>query len=142
MVTLPPTAHPRVLFVCVQNAGRSQIAEALFNDLAAGGGEARSAGTRPAEEVHPIVAAALAERGFNTAGKVPRALTQAEAEWADVVVTMGCGDECPVTGKPTEDWALPDPKDMDARDVATLIDDIAERVADLLKRLGHRTATA
>lgn len=134
--------HSRVLFVCVQNAGRSQIAETLFNAMSGGSGEARSAGTRPADEVHPNVATALAERGFDVSGKVPRGLTQDDADWADVVVTMGCGDECPVTGKPAEDWGLPDPKLKSAPEVAALIDEIAERVADLLERLDHRTAKA
>jgi arsenate reductase len=136
------TVHPHVLFVCVQNAGRSQIAEALFNALVGRSGEARSAGTRPAEKVHLNVAAALAERGFDVSRKAPRGLSQADADWADFVVTMGCGDECPVTGKPTEDWALPDPKLISVPEVAALIDEIGGRVADLLSRLGHRSATA
>ena len=135
-------SDPRVLFVCVQNAGRSQIAEALFNSLSGGAGEARSAGTQPADEVHPHVAAALADRGFDVSQKIPHRLTVADAEWADVVVTMGCGDQCPVTGKPTEDWALPDPKSMSASDLAQLIDEIGLRVADLLDRLDQKTATA
>ena len=133
---------PRALFVCIQNAGRSQIAEALFNALSGGTGEARSAGTQPADEVHPHVAAALASRGFDVSNKIPHRLSEADAEWADIVVTMGCGDQCPVTGKPTEDWALPDPKDMSASDLAKLIDEIGIRVADLLDRMGHRTAKA
>lgn len=132
----------RVLFVCVQNAGRSQIAEAMFNALSAGTGEARSAGTRPADEVHPHVGAALAERGFDVHEKIPHRLSLADADWADIVVTMGCGDECPVTGKPTEDWELPDPKTMSAFDLAQLIDEIEVRVADLLRRLDQKTATA
>ena len=135
-------SDPRVLFVCVQNAGRSQIAEALFNALSGGAGEARSAGTQPADEVHPHVAAALADRGFDVSQKIPHRLTDAHTQWADVVVTMGCGDQCPVTGKPTEDWALPDPKSMSASDLAQLIDEIGLRVADLLDRLDQKTATA
>ncbi|MEX2554892.1 MAG: heat-shock protein HtpX, partial [Actinomycetota bacterium] len=131
----------RVLFVCIQNAGRSQIAEALFDALGGGAGEARSAGTRPADEVHPHVAAALADRGFDVSRKIPHRLTTEDADWADVVVTMGCGDECPVTGKPTEDWGLPDPKLMSASDLAQLIDEIGLRVADLLDRLDQKTAS-
>ena len=134
-------SDPRVLFVCVQNAGRSQIAEVMFNALSGGAGEARSAGTQPADEVHPHVAAALTDRGFDVSRKIPHRLTEADADWADVVVTMGCGDSCPVTGKPTEDWALPDPKNMSASDLAQLIDEIGLRVADLLDRLGQETAT-
>lgn len=135
-------SDPRVLFVCVQNAGRSQIAEELFNALSGGVGEARSAGTQPADEVHPHVAAALAGRGFDVSRKIPHRLTEADADWADVVVTMGCGDQCPVTGMPTEDWALPDPKNMSESDLAQLIDEIGLRVADLLDRLGHGTEKA
>ncbi|MGH2794523.1 MAG: low molecular weight phosphatase family protein [Actinomycetota bacterium] len=136
------SAGCRALFVCVQNAGRSQIAEALFNAMSGGSGQARSAGTRPADEVHPHVAAALAARGFDVSGKIPHRLTEADADWADIVVTMGCGDECPVTGKPTEDWALPDPKEMSASDLAQLIDEIGVRVAALLDRLAHGTTKA
>ena len=135
-------AAPKVLFVCVQNAGRSQIAEAMFEALSGGRGEARSAGTQPAGKVHPHVASALEERGFDVSRKVPRRLGVEDAEWADIVITMGCGDACPVTGKPTEDWALPDPKLMSPSGVAQLIDEIRARVADLLVRLGDRTATA
>ncbi len=134
-------SDPRVLFVCVQNAGRSQISEAMFNSLSGGAGEARSAGTQPADEVHPHVAAALAARGFDVSRMIPHRLTEADAGWADVVVTMGCGDACPVTGKPTEDWALPDPKNMSGPDLAQLIDEIGVRVADLLDRLGRRSST-
>lgn len=132
----------RVLFVCVQSAGRSQIAEAMFNALSRGAGEARSAGTRPADEVHPHVAAALADRGFDVSRKIPHRLNSEDADWADVVVTMGCGDECPVTGKPTEDWGASHPKHMSTSDLAQLIDEIGLRVADLLDRLDQKTATA
>src|SRR5690348_4601895 len=100
----------RVLFVCVQNAGRSQMAEALFQLAAEGRHEARSAGSSPAGHVHPEVVEAMREVGVDLAGRVPRRLEQADAEWADVVVTMGCGDACPyVPGKRYEDWDLPDP---------------------------------
>jgi arsenate reductase (thioredoxin) len=130
-----PFSQPRVLFVCIENAGRSQIARALFASLSDGFGEARSAGTQPADHVHPHVIAAMAERGFDLSNEVPKPLTVEGTEWADLVVTMGCGDECPVTGKPTEDWKLPDPKSMSGGDLATLIDDIRRRVVDLLDRL-------
>jgi arsenate reductase (thioredoxin) len=130
-----PVTHPRVLFVCIENAGRSQIARALFGELSDGFGEARSAGTQPAERVHPHVAAAMAARGIDISGEVPKELTVEAAEWADLVVTMGCGDKCPVTGKPTEDWALPDPKSMPGDDLGPLIDEIARRVSDLVDRL-------
>jgi arsenate reductase len=133
---------PRVLFVCVENAGRSQIAEALFRGMSRDWGEARSAGTRPAARVHPNVAAALSERGFDLGDSIPRRLEIVDTDWADLVVTMGCGDACPVLGKPTEDWALPDPKNMGPSDLAWLIDEIAMRVGELLDRFGPHDASA
>jgi arsenate reductase len=132
-------APPRVLFVCIQNAGRSQIASALFE---ARGGETRSAGTRPSDRIHPNVSRGLAERGFDVSSVRPRKLTLDDAAWADVVVTMGCGDECPVTGKPTEDWPLPDPKDMAPAELAELILEIEARVGELATRLGLHAARA
>jgi arsenate reductase (thioredoxin) len=84
-----------VLFVCIQNAGRSQIAQALFDRAAGGRHHARSAGSRPAERVHPEVVAVLAELGIDVAGNIPHRLDADDMAWADVVVTMGCGDECP-----------------------------------------------
>jgi arsenate reductase len=134
--------RPRVLFVCVENAGRSQIAEALFRGMSRGRGEARSAGTRPAARVHPNVAAALSERGFDLSDAVPKRLEIVDADWADLVVTMGCGETCPVSGKPTEDWALPDPKNMSPSDLGWLIDEIAMRIGDLLDRLDLTTPSS
>jgi arsenate reductase len=130
-----PYSDPRVLFVCVENAGRSQIARALFQTLSDGFGEARSAGTEPAARVHRHVVEAMAARGIDISNEVPKALTIEGAEWADLVVTMGCGDTCPVTGKPTEDWALPDPRAMAGEDLSPLIVEIARRVSDLIDRL-------
>ena len=130
-----PYTDPRVLFVCVENAGRSQIAQALFESLSDGFGESRSAGTNPASRVHPRVVEAMAERGIDLSRETPKALTIELAEWADLVVTMGCGDQCPVTGKPTQDWALPDPKEMGQSGLSALIDDIGRRVVDLIDRL-------
>jgi protein-tyrosine-phosphatase len=124
-----------VLFVCVENAGRSQIARALFESLSGGFGESRSAGTNPASRVHPHVVEAMAERGIDLTRETPKALTIELAEWADYVVTMGCGDQCPVTGKPTQDWALPDPKEMGQAGLSALIDEIERRVVDLIDRL-------
>jgi arsenate reductase (thioredoxin) len=132
---LNPDSHPHVLFVCVENAGRSQIARALFASLSDGFGEARSAGTEPADNVHQHVIGAMAERGIDLSNEIPKALTVESAEWADLIVTMGCGDRCPVTGKPTEDWELPDPKTMPTGDLSSLIDDIRIRVVELLDRL-------
>jgi arsenate reductase (thioredoxin) len=114
-----------VLFVCRQNAGRSQIAQALYERR---GGHARSAGTTPAEHVHPEVAALMPE----LADRVPRRLMETDAEWADIVVTMGCGDACPVIpGKRYVDWDLPDPAGQDPETVRKLRDEIARRVAEL-----------
>jgi arsenate reductase (thioredoxin) len=114
-----------VLFVCRQNAGRSEIAQALYE---ARGGNARSAGTTPAEAVHPEVAAVMPELGART----PRRLEPGDAEWADLVVTMGCGDACPVLpGKEYVDWELPDPAGQDEATVRRLRDEIERRVAKL-----------
>jgi arsenate reductase len=114
-----------VLFVCRQNAGRSQIAQALYERR---GGSARSAGTTPAERVHPEVAELMPE----LADRVPRKLELADAEWADVVVTMGCGDECPaIPGKRYIDWELEDPAGKDAKTVRNIRDAIERRVAEL-----------
>ena len=123
----------RVLFVCVQNAGRSQLAQALYE---AHGGEARSAGSRPAEEVHPVVVEALEEIGVDVSDRKPKGLTPEDMEWADLVVTMGCGDECPyIPGKRYVDWDLPDPKGRPADEVRATRDEIARRVQDLLSEL-------
>jgi len=119
----------RVLFVCVQNAGRSQIAQALYEQR---GGEARSAGSKPAEEIHPVVADALEEIGVNTSGRLPKALSRDDVEWADLVVTMGCGDACPVIpGKQYVDWQLADPAGLCLEEVRELRATIAKRVAAL-----------
>jgi arsenate reductase len=119
----------RVLFVCVQNAGRSQLAQALYE---AHGGEARSAGTQPADEVHPVVVEALEEIGVDVADRVPKALTTDDVEWADLVVTMGCGDACPVLpGKRYLDWNLADPAGMCLEEIRELRADIERRVTEL-----------
>ena len=119
----------KILFVCVQNAGRSQMAEALYRRA---GGEARSAGTRPAERVHPQVVEAMQELGIDLGGAVPSRLERADAEWADVVVTMGCGDECPyVPGKEYVDWQLDDPAGRGLEETRAIRDEIARRVEEL-----------
>ena len=125
-----------VLFVCLHNAGRSQMSEALFERAAAGRHEARSAGTTPGEHVHPEVVEAMRELGVDLAARIPRKLTAADAEWADVVVTMGCGDECPyIPGKRYLDWDLPDPKGRPIEEVRATRDEIERRVAELLDEL-------
>jgi arsenate reductase len=126
----------RVLFVCLHNAGRSQISEALFERAAAGHHEARSAGTTPGLRVHPEVIEAMRELGIDLVARTPRKLTTADAEWADVVVTMGCGDECPyVPGKRYLDWELEDPKGRPLEEVRATRDEIERRVAELLGEL-------
>jgi arsenate reductase len=120
---------PRVLFVCVQNAGRSQMAQALYERR---GGEARSAGSAPAGRVHPEVVEALREVGLDLAGRRPRGLATDDVEWAELVVTMGCGDACPVlSGKRYLDWELPDPAGRSLEEVRALRDEIDRRVAAL-----------
>jgi len=120
----------RALFVCVQNAGRSQMAEALYERA---GGEGRSAGTAPANRVHPEVVEVMREVGIDLEERKPHRLDDADAEWADVVVTMGCGDACPVLpGKRYVDWALEDPAGKPLDEVRKIRDEIAERVAGLV----------
>jgi arsenate reductase len=124
-----------VLFVCTENAGRSQLAEHLFNASAAGAHQARSAGTRPGEAVNPAVLEILGSRGVDPVDARPKPLTPDLIEWADRVITMGCGDECPVTGKPTEDWELPDPKGRPTAEVEEVAVKVAARLARLLQEL-------
>ena len=126
----------RALFVCLHNAGRSQMSEALFTRAARGRHEARSAGTTPGERVHPEVVEVMAELGIDLSDRTPRKLTQEDAEWADVVVTMGCGDECPyVPGVRYVDWDLPDPKGQPVEAVRATRDEIARRVEALIAEL-------
>ena len=125
-----------VLFVCLQNAGRSQMSRALFERAAGGHHSADSAGTTPGDRVHPEVVEAMRELGVDVAGRVPQRLTDELAERADVVVTMGCGDECPyIPGKRYIDWDLPDPKGRPIEAVRAIRDDIAARVDVLAREL-------
>jgi arsenate reductase (thioredoxin) len=126
----------RVLFVCLHNAGRSQMSEALFERAAGGRHQARSAGTEPTERPHPEVIEAMAESGVDVSGRTPRRLEQADAEWADVVVTMGCGDACPyIPGKRYIDWELDDPAGRPVDEVRRTRDEIARRLSSLLAEL-------
>jgi arsenate reductase (thioredoxin) len=126
----------RALFVCLHNAGRSQMSAALFERAADGRHEAASAGTTPAERVHPEVVEVMSELGIDLSGATPRALTSDLAEWADVVVTMGCGDACPyIPGKRYVDWDLPDPSGRPVEEVRATRDEIAERVDELVAEL-------
>jgi len=121
----------RALFVCVHNAGRSQMSAALWERA---GHDARSAGTAPAERVHQEVVEVMKEIGIDLSDRVPQKLTNELAQWADVVVTMGCGDECPyIPGKRYIDWDLRDPKGLPIEEVRALRDEIADRVAALAR---------
>lgn len=126
----------RALFVCLHNAGRSQMSEALFARAAEGRHEARSAGTTPAERVHPEVVEAMKELGIDLSQRRPHELSREDAEWADVVVTMGCGDECPyIPGKRYVDWDLADPKGQPLEAVRETRDEIDRRVRALVEEL-------
>jgi arsenate reductase len=129
------------LFVCLHNAGRSQMSQALFERAAAGRHGARSAGTTPGDRVHPEVAEAMRELGIEIGGRQPRHLTTEDAEWADVVVTMGCGDECPyIPGRRYLDWDLLDPKGQPLDAVRATRDEIAARVDELVAELDQAPA--
>jgi arsenate reductase (thioredoxin) len=124
------------LFVCLHNAGRSQMSQALFARAAEGRHRALSAGTTPGDRVHPEVVQVVRELDIDLADRVPHALTTELAEQADVVVTMGCGDECPyIPGKRYLDWDLEDPKSRPVEEVRALRDDIDRRVRALVEEL-------
>jgi arsenate reductase (thioredoxin) len=130
-----------VLFVCLHNAGRSQMSQALFDRAAAGRHQTRSAGTTPAEAVHPAVLAVMNEIGIDLSTRTPQLLTRELAEWADVVVTMGCGDQCPfVPGARYIDWELPDPAGRPTEEVRDTRDEIDRRVQRLLAELDTATS--
>jgi arsenate reductase (thioredoxin) len=125
-----------VLFVCLHNAGRSQMSQALFEREADGRHDALSAGTTPADHIHPEVVDVMQELGIDVSRRKPRLLTREIAEQADVVVTMGCGDECPfITGKRYIDWDLPDPKGQPIETVRAIRDEISRRVQRLVEEL-------
>jgi len=130
------TGIPEVLFVCTHNAGRSQMAAALLDHEAAGRVLVASAGSQPARELNPAVVAALAELGLDISREFPKRLTADQVQGADVVITMGCGDACPVyPGKRYLDWELPDPAGLPLADVRPIRDDIDARVRRLLAEL-------
>ena len=128
--------HPEILFVCVHNAGRSQMAAALL-DLRSGGRiDVRSAGSAPADELNPVVVAVMAELGLDLSREFPKPLTDSAVQAADVVVTMGCGDACPIfPGKRYEDWTLDDPAGQDVETVRRIRDEIDARVQRLTGEL-------
>jgi len=129
----------RVLFVCVRNSGRSQMAEAFFNQIAEGKAQAYSAGTQPADKVNPAVVEAMREVGIDISGNRPKALTMEMVEKADRMITMGCGAEagavCPASFIETEDWALEDPEGKSLGEVRKIRDEIEKRVIKLLNEL-------
>ena len=129
----------RVLFVCVRNSGRSQMAEAFFNQIAEGKAQAYSAGTQPADKVNPAVVEAMREVGIDISGNRPKALTMETVEKADRMITMGCGAEagavCPASFIETEDWALEDPEGKSLEEVRKIRDEIEKRVIKLLNEL-------
>ncbi|HEU5471299.1 MAG TPA: arsenate reductase ArsC [Actinophytocola sp.] len=130
------SAVPVVLFVCVHNAGRSQLAAALLHHHGLGRVTVRSAGSQPAEAVNPAAAAALAEWGLDITAAIPARLSAADVAAADVVITMGCGDACPVfPGKRYLDWQLDDPAGLPVEQVRPIRDDIDRRVRALLAEL-------
>jgi arsenate reductase (thioredoxin) len=125
-----------VLFVCLHNAGRSQMSQALFARAADGRHTALSAGTTPAEQVHPEVIEVMRELAIDLTGRRPQLLTRELAEQADVIVTMGCGDACPyIPGKRYIDWDLPDPRGKPLQDIRATRDDIHEKVTALAPEL-------
>jgi arsenate reductase len=127
-----------VLFVCLHNAGRSQMSQAFFERMVAGRHQARSAGTEPAEHVNPAVVEAMAEVGLDIAGRKPRRLDTELGRWADIVVTMGCGDACPVLpGKRYIDWDLPDPAGRSVEEVRPIRDEVARRVQALATEINN-----
>ncbi len=125
-----------VLFVCLHNAGRSQMSQALFERAAAGRHTALSAGTTPGDRVHPAVVEVMGELGIDLSERTPQLLTRELAEHADTVITMGCGDQCPlIPGKRYLEWDLPDPKDRPLDEVRATRDEIANRVQALIAEL-------
>ncbi|MFJ8314184.1 MULTISPECIES: arsenate reductase ArsC [unclassified Streptomyces] len=130
------TALPSVLFVCVHNAGRSQMAAAFLTHLAGDRVQARSAGSTPADTVNPSVVAAMAEVGIDVSAEVPKVLTVEAVQASDVVITMGCGDTCPVfPGKRYLDWQLTDPAGQGIEAVRPIRDEIERRIRRLLNEL-------
>ena len=127
---------PEVLFVCTHNAGRSQMAAALLNQQAAGRVRVTSAGSQPASELNPAVVAAMAEIGLDISREFPKPLTAGKVQAADIVITMGCGDACPIyPGKRYEDWQLDDPAGQDLETVRGIRDEIDARVQRLVREL-------
>ena len=134
---------PEVLFVCVQNAGRSQMAAALLDHYAEGRVHVRSAGSAPADRINPEVVTAMSELGIDVSTEFPKPMTDEVVQAADAVITMGCGDACPIyPGKRYEDWEVNDPADADLNGVRQIRDDISERVRELLAQMAPPVGAA
>ena len=134
---------PEVLFVCVQNSGRSQMAAGLLHQRAAGLVHVRSAGSDPAEQINPNVVTAMAELGVDLSQEFPKPLTDEVVRAADAVITMGCGDACPIyPGKRYEDWEVPDPAERSLDEVRAIRDEIDRRVTELLRKVNAEPAGA
>ncbi len=140
MTTSPDAStRPSVLYVCVHNAGRSQMAAAFTHHLSGGVVEVRSAGSAPADQVNPSAVEAMAEEGIDITAETPKVLTTDAVQASDVVITMGCGDTCPIfPGKRYEDWELDDPAGQGVDAVRPIRDEIRRRVLVLLDELGVR----
>ncbi|MCQ1949921.1 arsenate reductase ArsC [Arthrobacter sp. zg-Y859] len=136
MSTTESAAKPSVLFVCVHNAGRSQMAAAYLRHLGEGRIEVRSAGSAPADSVNPAAVEAMAEEGIDMSAELPKVLTTEAVKESDVVITMGCGDACPIfPGKRYEDWKLDDPAGQGVEAVRPIRDDIKARITALIADL-------
>jgi len=136
------TARPSALFVCVHNAGRSQMAAGLLSAMSGGAVEVRSAGSMPAEQINPVSVEAMLELGIDIRAERPKVLTTQAVQASDVVITMGCGDACPIfPGKRYEDWKLDDPAGQGIESVRPIRDEIGARVLTLLHELGVEPVT-
>ncbi|MBC7589544.1 MAG: arsenate reductase ArsC [Salinibacterium sp.] len=130
------TDKPTVLFVCIHNAGRSQMAAGYMKALSGGAVEVRSGGSEPGNEINPIAIQAMAEEGIDISQAVPQLMTTEQVRDSDVVITMGCGDVCPIfPGKRYEDWLLTDPRGKSIDDVRPIRDDIKQRIQALLAEI-------
>jgi protein-tyrosine-phosphatase len=135
-MTTTPSTRPTVLFVCVHNAGRSQMAAGYLQHLAGDRIEVLSAGSQPGNEINPVAVAAMAEEGIDIAGNQPKVLTTEAVQASDVVITMGCGDACPYfPGKRYEDWKLDDPAGQGIDAVRPIRDEIRQRIEKLIGEL-------
>ncbi|WP_026532448.1 arsenate reductase ArsC [Arthrobacter sp. H41] len=137
------TSRPSVLFVCVHNAGRSQMAAGFLTHLSGGRIEVRSAGSQPADQINPSAVEAMAEAGIDIIAETPKILTDDAVKASDVVITMGCGDECPYfPGKRYEDWVLEDPAGKGVESVRPIRDEIRTRIEQLISELLPAEASA